>query len=191
MDDHDVAKRLGFSSVKVFSDVFARRMGVRPRVYRATGGKLSRESALAPASRGEPEPGVPPFVAAVAAVTLEDCCARCGVSLDVEPRARVFENQAALCDLCALEHAPRELVEFLFVNSRRRKQAPQERLERLTEPENLLKGLRRQLSQTDAELLIWALLCRYPLSVGAVRDILDKREEARQRLVASGRSSGR
>lgn len=187
LDYRDVAKCLGYSSLKVFSDAFDRRLGVRPRLYRATGGSLSMETALAPAQRGEPEPGAPPFVAGVAAVTIEDRCARCGVDLEVEPRVRVFENQAALCDLCALEHAPRELVELLFVQSRRRKQVPRERLDRLTEPENILKGLRRQLSQTDAELLVWALLCRYPLAAGAVRDILDKREEARERLIGPER----
>ncbi|MEE8523063.1 MAG: hypothetical protein V3T72_03955 [Thermoanaerobaculia bacterium] len=158
-----------------------------PKTYRRTGGLPGRKPA---AGAGEPaaaavEPGLPRFLAGIADLPLDSSCARCGSGLDPGPAARVFEVLIPLCDLCALELAPRELADFLFVNAPHRKRQPRERLDRITEPEKILAGMRRQLSRSDADLLIWAFLCRYPASAGVVGEIFGLRQQERQRRLGN------
>jgi AraC-like DNA-binding protein len=179
----EVAARVGYRRYKTWHDVFRRRIGCQPKLYRKTGGLPAGTPA---AGAGEPaaaavEPGLPRFLAGIAELPLESSCVRCGSGLPPGPAARVFEDLDPLCDLCALEHAPRELADFLFVNAPHRRRQPRELLDRITEPEKILAGLRRQLSRVDAERLIWALLCRYPASAGVVGEIFGLREQERER----------
>jgi len=179
----EIATRVGYRRYKTWHEAFRRRMGCLPKFYRQTGGLPDGKP---DAGAGEPtdaaaEPGVPRFLAGLAELPLESFCVRCGSGLPPGPVARVFEDLDPLCDLCALEHAPRELAEFLFVNAPHRRRQPRELLDRITEPEKILAGLRRQLSGDDAERLIWALLCRYPASAGVVGEIFGLRERERQR----------
>jgi AraC-like DNA-binding protein len=179
-----IAERVGYRRYAAWRNAFRRRMGCLPKVYRKKGG-LPGEAAAGAAEPADTaaEAGLPRYLAGVAGLELDTFCARCNSRLDPEPAARVFEGFAPLCPLCALEHAPRELADFLFVHAERRKRQPRERLDRLTEPEKILAGFRRQLSQSDADELIWALLCRYPASAGAVGKIFGLREQERARLL--------
>jgi len=185
----EIATLVGYRRYKTWHDAFVRRMGCRPKVYRKTGGLPGGKPGT---GAGEPadaavepavEPGTPRFLAGIAELPLESFCARCRSSLTPGPAARVFEDLDPLCDLCALEHAPRELADFLFVNAPHRRRQPRELLDRITEPEKIVAGLRRQLSRDDAERLIWALLCRYPASAGVVGEIFGLREQRLQQQI--------
>jgi AraC-like DNA-binding protein len=177
----EIAVRVGYRRYKSWRDAFRRRVGCLPKTYRRSGGLPGKQTAATVAADPVPRTGPPRYLAGIAKLELDSFCARCRSSLDPGPTARVFENLDPLCNLCALEHAPRELADFLFVNAERRKQQPSDRLDRIAEPEKILAGLRRQLSQSDADLLIWALLCRYPASAGVVGEIFGQREQERER----------
>ena len=184
LSTHEIALMVGWRAFKSFSHTFNKRLGCRPRVYRSSGGLLGRRQPPPPRKKPEAvttktKDGLPRFVAAVAEMAAGACCSRCGAGLGAEPAARVFEEARAICDLCALEHAPRELVDFLFVNAPQRLAASTNDLERLTDPEKALQGLRSQLSKNDAEALIWALASRYPRSAGVVRGILGLQDQER------------
>ncbi len=187
LDFPEIARLVGYKKRRTWSDAFARRLGCRPQAYRASGGLLSRQAARAPApdeaAARDPGPGMPRFVAGIATLTIEDRCARCGTGLDAGPAARVFEDGEAICGLCALEHAPRELADFLFVDAVRRRPPSAARLERVTEPETILAGRRRPLSQATAGLLRRALPPRAPLSAGVAGEVLGRREDERERLL--------
>ncbi len=193
LSTQEIACLVGWRAFKSFSHTFNKRLGTRPRAYRASGGKLSRGVAPSPkekvaalSSTTVLEDGGPRFVAAMATVAADKHCARCDSGLHAGKVARVFEDRKAICGLCALEHAPRELVDFLFVNAPHSQPASSTERDRLTDPEQVLRGLRQQLSQNDAEAVIWALVSRYPRSAGVVRGILDFQEQERgRRLEAS------
>ncbi len=191
LSTHEIARMVGWKAFKSFSHTFNKRLGCRPRAYRASGGRLSKRP-LEPPRQGPatPEAGLPQrgtdgepprFVAAVATVAEGARCRRCRARVQPGPAARVFEDRQAICGPCALEHAPRELVDFLFVNAPHRRLAAPEKVERLADPERALRGLQGQLSRAAAEALIWALACRYPRSAGIVRGILSFQEEERDR----------
>jgi AraC-like DNA-binding protein len=177
----EIAARVGYRRYKTWHDAFHRRLGCVPKIYRQSGGLPGGKPAAGTGVSVDAavEPGLPRFLAGIAELPLDSFCARCGSGLPPGPAARVFEDLDPLCDLCALEHAPRELADFLFVNAPHRRRQPRERLDRITEPEKILAGLRRQLSRSDADLLIWALLCRYPASAGVVGEIFGLREHER------------
>ena len=179
----EIAATVGYRRYKTWHDAFRRRMGCQPKVYRQTGGLPDGTPAAEPAEPADAaaEPGLPRFLAGIAELPLESSCVRCGSGLPPGPAARVFEDLDPLCDLCALEHAPRQLADFLFVHAPHRRRQPRELLDRIAEPEKILAGLRRQLSGADAERLIWALLCRYPASAGIVGGIFGLREQERER----------
>ncbi len=128
-------------------------------------------------------------MAAVATVADDARCRRCRARVQPGSAARVFEDRQPICGPCALEHAPRELVDFLFVNAPHRLAAPPEKVERLADPERALRGLHGQLSRADAEALIWALACRYPRSAGIVRGILSLQELDRDRRLGQERKN--
>jgi len=139
--------------------------------------------------------GAPRWVAGVASAVTDRCCVRCGTELESDRRVRIFERTTErhegrlveslepMCDLCALEHAPRELLDPLFVQAVARRGGRREDLDRMIDPETLLAGLRRQLSAEDAEVLIRALVLRYPRSAVVVRDLLRAWEADRGRLL--------
>ncbi len=189
LSTHEVARMVGWKAFKSFSHTFNKRLGCRPRAYRASGGRLSKRP-LKPPRRSPataPEAGMPRFVAAVATVAEDACCRRCQARVQPGSAARVLEDRQPICGPCALEHAPRELVDFLFVNAPHRRAARPEKVERLADPERALRGLGGQLSRADAESLIWALACRYPRSAGIVRGILGLQEEERDRRLGPGK----
>jgi len=183
LSPHDVAVRVGYKSFRVFSHAFDKRMGCRPRVYRESGGLMSRKAVPAPTPKppAADAAGRPRFLAGLAELGDGARCARCEKELTSSAAPRAFEALAPLCDLCAFEHAPRELADFLFVNAPGRRAMDAEELERRLEPEKVLAALRRQLSQRDADALVWALLCRYPLSAGVVGEVLAEQERERRR----------
>ncbi len=93
----EIAGLVGFRSCRTFGDVFQRRLGCRPKVYRQT-----RKPWL---------PELPRFVVGVAPLPPEMCrapprCGRCRSDLEAGTRVRVFEDLAILCDCCARRQAP-------------------------------------------------------------------------------------
>ncbi len=187
LSTHDVALMVGWKAFKGFSHTFNKRLGCRPRAYRASGGRFSKQLPGPPRKEPAtaPEEGLPRFVAAVATVAENAHCRRCRARVQPGTAARVFEDRQAICGPCALEHAPRELVDFLFVNAPHRLAATPAEVERRADPKRALSGLRGQLSQADAEALIWALTCRYPRSAGVVRGILRLQERERDNRMRS------
>ncbi len=183
LSTQEIARMVGWKAFKSFSHTFNKRLGCRPRAYRASGGRLSKQPIAPPRKESAmvPEAGLPRFVAAVATMAENARCSRCGSRVQPGMAARVFEDRQAICGPCALEHAPREMVDFLFVNAPHRLAASAAEVERLADPERALRGLRGQLSRADAEALIWALACRYPRSAGVVRGILRIQERERDR----------
>ncbi len=106
-----VGEVIGYKVFKSFSHAFNRHVGCRPRVYRETGGRLS---ARPPEPRRRlAGPGLPRFVAGVAAVADGACCGWCGEELAPGVVLRVFEGSVAICGACAREHGPRDLVDSL------------------------------------------------------------------------------
>lgn len=195
LDVREIADLVGYRSFRTFDRAFQRRMGSRPKEYRDSGGRRSR--AAAEGSQEEPEKmaegdseGAPRFVAGVASTVLGRPCVRCGAGLESGCRVRIFERTTErhegrlvegldpMCDLCALDHAPQELLDPLFVQAVAKRGDRREDLDRVIAPETLAAGISRQLSAEDAEVLIRALVLRYPRSAGVVSDLLRGREAA-------------
>lgn len=202
LEVREIAQLVGYRSLRTFDRAFQRRMGSRPKEYRDSGGRRSRGAAeglrevAATTAEGGSE-GAPRWVAGVASAVTDRRCVRCGTELESERRVRIFERTTErhegrlveslepTCDLCALEHAPRELLDPLFVQAVGRRGDRREDLDRMIDPETLAAGLRRQLSAEDAEVLIRALVLRYPRSAVVVSDLLRGREaETRRRFEA-------
>lgn len=110
LDVQTIARLVGHRHKEVFARAFKRRFGVRPLVYRETGGGLSRDVAgVAQPSRA---PTPPRYLAGLSAVGVGVSCANCDEILEPEVMMRVFEDLAPICDDCAWERAP-DLVDAL------------------------------------------------------------------------------
>ncbi len=104
LDIETIARLVGYRGKEVFSRALKRRYGVRPRVYREFGGRLSRDAAeRVVAGRA---PVAPRYLAGRVALTHGTPCGRCGEILEPEPRMRVFEDLAPICDRCSRERVP-------------------------------------------------------------------------------------
>ncbi len=106
----EIARLVGYRSVKVFSEAFGRRLGARPTVYRRFGGKLSLEVTQQGDGVATALPVMPRHVVGIAEAT--GPCGRCAGPLEPEEKPRVFEDLAPICDACAERRAP-HLVAWL------------------------------------------------------------------------------
>jgi AraC-like DNA-binding protein len=95
----EIARLVGFRKSRTFREVFKRRLGCRPEVYRET-----HKPRL---------PELPRFVAGVAPLPPETRCGRCRADLEAGTRVRVFEDLSILCARCARRHAPPEIAAVL------------------------------------------------------------------------------
>ena len=104
LDVQGIALLVGYRGKEVFSRALKRRYGVRPRIYRELGGRLSREAAeSAVAGRA---PMAPRHLAGTAALAPGAVCAACGEALEPRPGLRIFEDLAPICDRCGRQRAP-------------------------------------------------------------------------------------
>ncbi len=104
LDVETIALLVGHRKREVFARAFQRRYGVRPPVYRESGGRLSR-TALETARPGR-VPLAPRFLAGWSALASGVPCAHCGRALAPEPMVRVFDDLAPICDHCARQRVP-------------------------------------------------------------------------------------
>ncbi len=104
LDVETIALLVGHRKCEVFARAFMRRYGVRPPVYRNSGGRLSR-TALEAARPGR-VPLTPRFLAGWSALASDVPCAHCGRALDPEPVVRVFDDLTPICDGCARQRVP-------------------------------------------------------------------------------------
>lgn len=165
-----IARLVGYEFPATFSRAFHRRIGCSPTRYRTSGGAAGRRPGRPQGNarrQRQPPPRLPRFLAGQATISERQRCHRCRVPLCAGRGIRMFENLEPICDLCAHEHGPPQLSALLKECIVEDEAISEDHVRRLVLQTT---GRRRQLSQPEADSLIWSLLCLYPDSLEVVRE---------------------